>query len=224
MLKYIKDLYRNLTSVPQEAQDNRFLVPDAEFIKKLGKHFHTPDVMKIEDKEFHLVFVYDDTMLNRRRHSLISDYVVKIGNGFTAEPFALWKRNLGHVSFPIALKVHAPLLPIKGELFAIEPAGLIKLDKYRLNRVNFDRKRVRITLPFREVCGTTKIPTKQTVVSDLKLWNISAWMYVGREKQWIDKLDGGYYYSIVRSFSPRSKWIDKYYYFTPQEAPSLEDH
>jgi len=186
--------------------------PDADWFEEIERETDfTPDIWRLERYQFQLMFIYGEMMRQHQMHSMVEEFSVPLAKGFTQGKYSLWKKNLGNVSFPIALDVPfsgAPLEAIKGELYAIQTSQYINLDKFKLNGYHFLRQRVPIVIPYREIGGYEQ-STK-----------IQAWMYVGISDYWVEQLDAGYLFSPVRVFKPSKAWTDKYYYFSIMEYES----
>lgn len=206
---------------------------------------YTPDYSALQQYHWHLVFVYDESMLRNVKHDIIRNIGVYSGwNGFTRSKFSLWKKNLGLASPAIALREEVrrtgvyqvsngtkitmrhgehviPQFPIKGELFIMRAEGIKELDNYKTNGVAFHRERARILVPY----------TLETWVKDRdmtkKLFNtfqphavsgtavVPCWMYVGDQMWWEDLIEDDYC-SLVKSYHPAK--VGPYYYFSPIET------
>ena len=188
----------------------------------------TPDLWKLEQHEWQLLFVTDNLMQRHAKHELIQPFLYEgrpLSSGFTAECFwGFWKKKLGKESFPVPLvnpnmrnTWYNKIGRIKGELVAIRPYMFIDLDKYYQNRLEFNRFRTNIIVPFRKRITRNNI----TIVSDEFTQTIRAWMYVGIPEFWDDQLDGGAMFSPVATFEPLpkpDKWpTGRYFYWSLNE-------
>src|SRR5882672_2734050 len=63
----------------------------------------SPDMAFLEEFESQLLFVYDDTMAKHRKNLLLNEGEM-LCEAFTEGDFTVYKKKLGKVSFPIALK------------------------------------------------------------------------------------------------------------------------
>lgn len=172
----------------------------------------TPDVWDIEQKEFHHLFEYGEAKRDERRYDIISEFSVYQGVAFTQEShFGMWVHDIGPASYPIMLetrrkKVTAPVrmlalgngsARIRGEWHLIQPEGLIELDKYRLNGIQFLRKPVSIDFPHRKIIDITdqndgSVTRKTTGEQHYK--KIKAYAYFGIKEYWDTRLDAGFDY------------------------------
>lgn len=193
----------------------------------------TPDIWKLEQSMYQLIFLPDDMMEGKVNHHLIEG---AIRNDkpvhpacFTFERYTMFKKDLGDLSFPIPmertyeptnwLRVRPTPAKIKGQLFAILSPRIIKLDIHRQHGVQFIRKRQEISLPYREVSFNDKsdaeLYSKLPVISPYRLRTISAWMYTGIPEYW-DNLIGDMF--TVRECNKEALnqpqfWVDEYYKF-----------
>lgn len=179
-------------------QDRMFKYPDATWCRQQKRYNpYTPDLPALEQRERHWVFICCDLKLRLPR-----DYMIErepdVSSAFTEKSFVMWKKKLGNQSYPIPLEntfddpfgQHPPLR-IQGELYLLTPSQIILLDNLRLNGVEFERKRVKIIVPFRKG-RLYKTFTKR----------VEAWMYIGRSSYWDELIDGGYMFNIVKIFEP----------------------
>lgn len=187
----------------------------------------SPDCWQLEQFEWQLIFVpYDFSRdFNSKAEMLDNVYMGEACHPtcYTLDLFNFFVKDLGIKSFPIPLSknyvpsnyLRWPVEParIKGSLYGIRPSLLISLDKEKLNTVQFQRQRVRITLPYREVRFSEKNPLPE--ISDDYLVTCTAWMYVGIEKYWDDQIGGIFKSCQVqrKEFISPKKWIDSFYEF-----------
>lgn len=188
----------------------------------------SPDVWFLEQFQYQLFFFPDEMMQGRRQHNIIKD--VALGGEplhpgcFTASKYTFWKKDLGVESFPIALpETYQPsnwlrkppvAARIQGELYAIRPHIIWKkLDILRHNRVQFQRRRVDISIPYKEVRYNDVRPLP--IVSDVYVRSVRAWMYEGIPDYWDDQIGDMFIVKEMNQyeFDQPQKWIDKYYKF-----------
>lgn len=168
---------------------------------------HTPDIVWLEKRRNHAVFIYDEMMSGFPKHNLLEKGKV-LGRAFThKENFTMMKKKLGQASFPIPVrnpdgKGHR----ILGELYLVPSREIILLDKYKKNGVLFSRQRVTVDFPQR--CFV------DGKLSDEITTKVSAWMYIGKRSFWEGQFDGGYNYSPVQTFEPHEQSKPPYYLFT----------
>lgn len=204
---------------------------------------YTPDVAFIEERSHHLVFLYGNTKTNHPHSSNKIGWTNPAGGphgrlflSFTWDKFELWKKNLKEESFPIALPRGAERKNIfdkqgrrtvKGELWMVSSRDILSLDKFHMNGVLFERQRVRIIVPYREMLVWKRDDVLKHFlgkdVGDVKLLSnpivhlVKAWMYVGIMDHWDRQLDGGHLFSLVRHFTENKPLVGDYYNFTHLE-------
>lgn len=206
-----------------------FDMPPTSWIAEATEEF-TSDLFKLESKTHHLMFVYDETQRKHHRHELLNNSEFKCV-AFTMNVFQLWKKNLGSVSYPIPLREmpwddtkvpdyqNTPKIRIKGELWRIPTENILILDKHKANGLHFVREKVRLLIPYRKLSYIHGdiVETQTHTVS------VRAWMYVGVPFHWVNQLDGGYNFSLVRQFQSNSPLINgepllrNYYQYTMLE-------
>jgi AIG2-like family. len=188
---------------------------------------HTPDLVKLEQRTQHLVFVYDQFQRKHYANKCLDNSKFEC-IGFTLNLFQLWRKNLGKVSYPIALRGGDPDVPdfygiqklrIRGELWNVSTPELIELDNIKANGLHYVREKVRLLIPYRRMVyrrgNLTAIETHTTAVR--------AWMYVGLPAFWVNQLDGGFAFKPVRHFEANTPMVNgeallkHYYQFTPLE-------
>jgi hypothetical protein len=188
----------------------------------------TPDLWRLEQHQYQLLFIPDQLMSRHPLHSVISPYIYKgrpLTSGFTQEDhWGFWKYRLGKSSFPIAMINHNrhetarnKFGRIKGEVVAIRPYMFVDLDNYYQNRVEFVRHRTNIIIPFRK-----RIATRiGEIVTDEFTQTLRCWFYVGKPNYWLDMLDGGMNFCPVSVYQQRNlegRWnTGKYFYWSLNE-------
>lgn len=205
---------------------------------------HSPDLSKLEQYEFQLLFCPDDTQRGYPQYPLIEDSAF-VCTGYTQKMFNYWQQRDGSLPIPmeagdnpIRSRFFPPPLKVKGELHAIRPYQFRDLDNYKDNLIQFERKRVRLLIPYREVLnlpepsnGNTRdgivqplplqLMGKQGVLSPYeKVHTVKAWMYVGRPDYWSDILDAGFNshpFKPVQSHVSRRAWLKEYYSYPKRE-------
>lgn len=191
------------------------------------KNALTPDMWFLEQFEYQLIFIPDDMKTGKSNHSLITDAAydgAPIHPGcYTLDHYTFWKKDLGEHSFAIPLdgtfipqgwlRIAPCPARIQGELYAVRPKQFLKLDEHRHNGVQFQRRRVNISLPYRQVRYNHKKPNP--FISEDCLHTVRAWMYVGCEDYWSDQI--GDMFSIREcnhyEHDTPKVWIDKFYKF-----------
>ncbi len=170
----------------------------------------TPDLWKLEQTEYQLLFVPDQFMSRHPLHNVISQYIYQnkpLISGFTEESYwGFWKFKAGKGSFPVALvnqNKHETFRNrfgrIKGEVVALRPYMFRYLDNYYQNRVEFVRHRTNIVVPYRK----KRITNIGTMLTHEHTQVLRCWFYIGKPNYWLDMLDGG------QNFCPVSIWEQK---------------
>lgn len=178
----------------------------------------TPDAAILSRKESHLFFIADEMMEKHYDYARLGAEATNICQVLTQDKFSYWKKNLGKKSFALALENgYTEKRQIRGELHLLLTEQIFKLDEHRENGVQYDRKRVKLILPYTQT--QMKYQQMGFVLEDVPLMDktINAWMYVGRSEYWDKLLDGGYMFSPVKHFTPHNPLLQQYYYFTNRE-------
>ncbi len=202
---------------------------------------HSPDILLLEQKLYHLVFLYCDRQYKHPREMKDVDH---LWTAETQRPYLLWKHDLGKLSYPIATKAlfkhrRIPVLPIRGEIVKMSTAQLVELDREKRNRVQFNRVRVPLTVTV-ELVKDTQTRIEEGLYSPGPYlrgdkqkqriqYNGEAWMYVGHSPYWLELIDGGF--NGIREATSclpnkvkaeRGDFTNegKYYHFPPTEYPS----
>ena len=186
----------------------------------------TPDLLELERRERHLVFIYNELQKKHWKHHMIEDQKY-MGTMFTYERYQLFKRKLKTESIPIMLDENWPKvekLRVKGEVWSIDTATLIHLDDYMLNTVEYHRQRIELIYPHKKVW----VDKDGVIHRDTGLRHSihMAWCYVGDNEYWNALLDGGFFFGTCRQFkgdiSFALQWTDmidirNYYAFSLME-------
>lgn len=207
-------------------------LPTKEWIDFVNNRCHfTPDVAQLERSELQLLFCPGEMKRNFEDYQHIEDSSAYLCVAFTQKPFNFYQHILdqGRTTIPIEVEVPSTFIPnvkIKGELHAISTDTLIKLDKFKLNGVEFNRKRTKLVVPYRYIANENKdaegkilplaLRGKKGILSPERVHLVDAWMYVGAPEHWNDLLDGGYLFQPVKTFtsSKERKWLRNYYELT----------
>lgn len=224
MYQAVKDMLRN----------KKELLVNAEAQTWHRQCVLTPDIWKLEQSMYQLIFVPDDMMRGRINNHLIAD-AGKDGDVpvhpacFTFDRYTMFKKDLGEHSFPIPmdktfepsgyLRVKPVPAKIKGQLYAILSPQIIKLDIHRQNGLLFRRERREISLPYRHVKYNDKpdaeVYSKLPVISPYFLKTVTASMYVGIPEYWDNLISDMF---TVRECNKEALnqpqfWVDEYYRF-----------
>ena len=198
----------------------RQVIKDNETIRRLSQMVssYTPDIAFLEEHQRCLIFVFDDMMSGKTNADLIVETSVTgrwpLAHVYTEDKFHFWKKDLGNLSYPIALEkevtgfYHGNELdkaPAKiwGELFAIRPQAFIKLDIERENGVQYTRRQVKVRLPY---IHSNPIPDIREVI-------LPAWMYIGNHEYWDDQLAGIHTSKPIDKTPDNREWLGPHYRF-----------
>jgi gamma-glutamylcyclotransferase (GGCT)/AIG2-like uncharacterized protein YtfP len=217
----------------------KFAVPGLKWINDVhARTKFTPDLLEIESTETQLLFVYNELMAGRSKYlELMGLHAHLEATAYTQEPnWVLWKKDLGALSFPIALpgvdhgKVHLQKqhiqLPfptrgtaskIKGELYSIASTSIKEIDNYMLNGVQFQRKKIRLVIPYHEIEIGEERDDNGSVCSyhnTPKAYIVRAWFYEGRPEHWDPILDYGYSSRIVGLYPSEKTYLNNHYYYS----------
>lgn len=178
----------------------------------------TPDWWNISQYRNQLYFAYGNDMPERREFDrLIGPEACRFGCGYTAKPMTLMSCDGGlEGSFPIALEEqlkynspHAPYTTLKGEILLVPtdrfraPGGL---DEYYANGRVFRRKRVDLLIP-----TIDRVRALYGISTAEGIGMTSAWMYVGIEEFWYERLDGGYEFRPAKTFD--NIFVKQFYFY-----------
>lgn len=216
-------------------------IPDRnwfEFARMSSKH--TPDIAKLEEYEYQLLFACDETQIRHVKHNLIEGGIYKCP-GFTQSGYNYWQPEtpflpvvpMKATGYRNPIPGYPPIAKIKGQLFAIRPQRFISLDNYKENGVQFLRERVKLIVPYRAVKwlsdpsiapldmepyaieqGNPYIANGNVpsmYTTKEKVVIIRAWMYIGVPEYW-DKLISRFDYGSVQTFTAKNRpWCHEYY-------------
>jgi hypothetical protein len=170
--------------------------PSPEWLNDSYPKGFTWDAAQLQQYPWQLVFVYDQMMRRHRMHHLLKDDAVYQGTAFTmGSNWVLWKKKLGQGTFPISLKktfFNIETGRIRGELYKVWSSRVLDLDEYKVNGVEFRRKKVELLVPYRHIDRILNADHNYEIVSTDLVAKVDAWMYMGRLKYWEDFLDAGY--------------------------------
>lgn len=204
-----------------------FPKPTIDVAARKDRTRYTSDLHILERYERQKVFVYGSEMERFSNHDLLGQDRVRISSAQTTDDYSLW-RDKKEGNHPIAL-VDGLLIPcpIKGELYSVSKSAILELDRYHRNGIQFNRKRVSLTIALRAVkfiderdlwSDRLRTPLNRAVITlEVEPVEIKAWMYVGVKEYWEPQLDAGYYFSPVKMFSPKNTTKPRYYYYTIAE-------
>lgn len=217
-----------LQAIKRFMQPSLIINPQAEAWHQ--QYRRTPDLWYLEQHARQNFFFADDFKIGHKRHEHIEGHMPIHPACYTLNEFTVFKKDLGEHSFPLPFEkgidfdiygwYKPELARIQGEMYSL-PSQLIwkVLDIQKENGLQFIRKRVAVTLPWREVTWNghaaaetwSKIPT----ISKDCLRTVQAWMYVARPEYWDDYIGVALGTRAVPLFEHNTPkvWIEKYYKF-----------
>lgn len=217
----------------------RAVVPDygyskptqGEILAEFEKTRYTPDISKLEEQPWHLVFVCDEFKKDHLKHHLLGEDKHYAGPAYTQKMFRFWDKRDDPTQSPIPMKAletengfvryFPPLARIKGELWYIRPLQFLTLDTEKQNTVEFRRQRVTTVLPHRPLVWL-KDPYKDpeetrsgfrpsTKLGDERVYIHRPWMYLGRRVFWEPHLTA-YDFQHVPLFPSERQWCKQFYH------------
>lgn len=179
----------------------------------------TPDVNLLMQKQFQLLFVYNEMQQKHPSFDVIEEYTVPLCVAFTKDSYVMYKRKLGEESWAVALDesfFQAQKGLIKGELHCLKSERLIDLDTLYNNGVRFERRKVTVRVPHmhfgRKGDGGFAL---------YKVTEIRCWAYIGIQEHWHkmmgEETEGFFLYERVRTFEPKNPDLTTYYHFSKLE-------
>jgi len=222
------------TPVPQpySAEDNwkigePLVVPpliDRAWAKELGQRVaFTPDAHIFNRTVYQRYFAYGVDMESHYMYErLIQPHCMNNGplaDVFTEQEFTMVKKKLGYATYPIVtdLKLwNVPQLKIRGQLFALRSYMIPELDKCYENTVQFNRQRIKVTVPHHVVMFSSKTGEHRMVNGAYVTYD--AWAYIAPADHWKDQIDAGYLFGNVNVTDPNNhSQLSQYYHFTHVE-------
>lgn len=190
---------------------------------------YTPDVNMLEHRMWQALFLSGEDMPGSPLYEAFIKPHVHVSDGkkpaiaFTVDRFTVyqktWQEAEGDwckgdvVIVPLDNKFYGENHScIKGYLVMISPKGLYALDNHWRNTVEFQRRRVSITIPqtrYRWTKAAGSMPPEKTITKR------KAWFYVGNPKFWDSHLDQGYSSHALEHTKSRSYWMEDYIFYDP---------
>lgn len=138
-----------------------------------NRAYYSPDLHELEQFEEHLLFVDNNLKMSIGRWSIYLSNAKFLGSAVTLFDHFIMKRT---VQFPITFenKTHAAHKKVLGDLWAIDPLTVLRLDVMHNNGDFWYRKKVPVK------CLDQDAPYKNGDKRPI----ISAWMYLGDEEHW----------------------------------------
>jgi len=215
----------------------------SELLEQISKmRQYTPDMAFLERKAEHNLFVCDELRPGLHKHSMLKDQRNTGYQAFTQNFCMMLYHDLGKESYPLVfpsgLDYHNPpkLLPIKGELYKVEPRLFLELDRYRQNGVQFFREEVLIVVPLTQIwfkdrqdadnlygekkgfAGRTGSPVQTCLFHDRGVYRVRAWMYFAMYDYWGDLLNINVLHPPVTQHTSKEGVIKRYYSFSDIEC------
>ena len=214
----------------------KIAVPSKEWVQeRLVPLDSTPDLCELEEKPTHLLFVYDAKMSGFNPNAF-GEGAERLWNGFTVDNFTLMNQRLGKASAPVALsgdkyksivqtptyagfKVHrgvVPAKPIKGEVWEIPHKMFISLDKEMDNTLYYERRYVKIAVPYRYLKQSKE---RGNYLTERVVEKVKAFMYVGIPDYWDNLVENVELFKPVSLYKANSpiNGSDQFYFWTPRE-------
>ena len=205
--------------------------PDEWWVKeRIGINHHTPDLFRLEQSEFQLLFVVDAMQRGQSEYSHIAEHSAMVTKAFTMQNYNLYVKNSDKTVIPmLGSATSLNSLKILGEVHSVESTKFFELDKLKGNLVQFQRKRVRVVVPHRFILKDEnrdikgrRLPLclqgKKGAISPERIHLLSVWMYVGNPDYWDSLLDGGFLFSQPEPKVPyepdKRKWLKRFYKYT----------
>jgi gamma-glutamylcyclotransferase (GGCT)/AIG2-like uncharacterized protein YtfP len=193
------------------------LIEDRETIRKLNQLTspYSPDMGLLQEHQRILIFVFDDMMQGKTNADLIVATSVTgrwpLANAYTEDKFYFWKKDLGKMSYPVALekpvsgftRFDATPAKIWGELYAIRPTSFNLLDTERENGLQYTRRRVKVRVPY---IYSKPIPEIREVI-------LEPFMYIGNHEYWDDQLAGIHTSKPIDKTPDPREWLGAHYRF-----------
>jgi gamma-glutamylcyclotransferase (GGCT)/AIG2-like uncharacterized protein YtfP len=180
-----------------------------EIIEQLSRREkYTPDFNKLRFKDNILVFMYDEFRIRGKQNSIFNDSKY-LGYGISATDLYCLKGHTLPVLLDDNLKSSKIRGRIKGEIYAVPPETLLRLDKLKYNTVLF--KRVERTFFLTDQSYKTK--------DGSRIPSLKAWVYIGKPEQW-----QGDHLSVQPMFSHAGSKERKYFEYFPKDAYNSYNH
>ena len=168
----------------------------------------------------------DELMTGHRGHDLLEndDVLTDKCVAYTHRKFSMFRKNLGKASYPIILPptedhpgtiARAELAPVRGEVYFVKPYQMIELDNYKNNGVVFNRERVFLDIPYREV----ELRDGERILGEWKHHkSMSAWMYIANPEYffWNNYIENDSF-SPLKLKIPADRNLSPFYYYTAKD-------
>jgi hypothetical protein len=209
-----------------------------EVVAEMDKTKYTPDISRLEEQEYHLLFVCDELKKDHAKHDLLGMDAEYLFPAYTRSVYQFWQSDDPTVS-PVPMKSgdKASIVryfpkpaKIKGELYAVRSQQFLLLDNYKQNTVEFRRQKIMVIVPYRTVVWLKdhsldpafgplvnaiqgeRYTGKSIKTTKEKVHLLRVWMYIGRSKHW-NPLLTAYDFKPVEVFQSRNRpWCPNYSY------------
>lgn len=194
----------------------------------------TPDMVDLERKPWHFLFVYDDMKETMKGHVRLAGAKMVPYTVFTQNPCVVFEHDLGRMSHPIAFQTTLkyqnppPFINLKGELYKVPYGTFLSLDIYYQNGVSFDRLKTTAVIPLSHLFFKDRVHAENifgaenvhaAYMAKKAVYRVPCFMYFGREDYW-DPLIYGHRGTGYNEYSPTDiieakGLIKRYYEFSP---------
>ena len=202
--------------IPKDISDEETLRKlRALAIKATKDGQYTPDRLMLERKWSQCLFVFGALQKGHPMYNtLLRNNSAGLWNAFTEDKFSCFLHKPDQLPVIINDKFRTvPYLRVKGKVFSVIPKYITDIDTYFYNGVQFERKRIPIIIPYREVlwikdrCEVERLidlPLEKspTVLSQIKYQIVHIWTHVGISEYWRDRMDHGYNTGTISTFEP----------------------
>lgn len=216
---------------------NKFFTP--EEVQEINYSMrYTHDVYFLSKFKSWWLFVYSCEQFTHP-HMLkeaLTGYIPHVA--YTSCPFSLWTKQLGAESFSIALDessqremeaeevlrktelgskllIKKKMVPsarperIKGDLVKVTPHMLYKLDEQHKNGVEFTRRRISVSIPFRFQYRDREDKLK---VSETYWQHLMVWAYIGVQSFWDKQITDSFIFKPAKLFQPADTVWHRFYH------------
>lgn len=194
----------------------------SKFLADHKENCRTPDAPLINQKDAHLVFLYDCREW-RSIHDILAGFY---GRAFTAVNMeAFERRGTGRV---VAFKSHNgalpawstsqrnnPGAPLRGELWIVPAKTIFELDTFYGNGLYFNRVEIDCT-HHRHKVYESLTHNRMHVTPDAQR-KVKAWIYLGIPEAW--DVDAGYNWTPLRLRHSKNKEPKSFYYHSFRSDP-----
>lgn len=186
----------------------------------LAQTKHTPDVQRLYSNLAWNVFLYDDSDKPTRAF------------GFTEECYTCYRHtdsdalvaipadhcdieNIPRPTWADPIRraagfSRAPATRVKGSIVLMDPADIITIDNDLENGKIFERRRINVLVPFRQLVIEIPGRTLKKPFFQMSVIGVQCWIWEGK-KDVFEELINGYDYKPADIMRPDSLWIGDFY-------------